>query len=139
MPIRSDPPISAPPTIEGPAGLRLVQQMANNIRQRLFGLDTAYNALEARFNSAQSSNASAALGQQVAVLTQQVNALAALVRTMRVTPASSGITTIIMEIEGEPGEDGLTIPGQPGAKGEPGQIIFIAGDDSDEETPFSLT
>lgn len=137
MPLKNEPPINTPPTLEGPRALSLYQQLANNIRQRITSLDTAYNALEKIVTTLNKAAQDQSSAQQIQRLNQRVTALEAAVRNLA-AGNTAGATVILMELEGDPGEDGLTIPGPTGPAGKPGATLFIAGDDG-EDAPFIPT
>lgn len=114
--------------------LKPLQQLADQTRER-------FKAVEAFAQEA--SNRASATGQardiqtlqaQVAQLQQQLAQVISQLQQLVAAPAKAdGGTMVFIELDGAPGEDGLTIPGPQGPQGEPGEVIVLAGDVDDDD------
>jgi hypothetical protein len=129
MALDSSPAIPRPRSVD----LGVLAQIAVNTEIRLRKIEEQSNTLASQFSASKDTSTIQAQTQQILNLTTQVNTLAAAVKALA-NAAPMQASLILMEMEGEHGEDGLTIPGERGPQGEPGAVVLIEGDE--EEADF---
>lgn len=133
--ITGRPAITTPGNLDGRPGQAAVQALANNVRERIEKIEGPVNQLLRSAGADSTAKTVEALQKQFAQIQVQIKALSDQVAALKAALTSTGAIAqfTMIEIEGEPGEDGLTIPGAQGPQGEPGAIIMIEGDADDPD------
>ena len=122
------------PAIPNPAAvdLRSVANVVANIRQRIEAIEAALKTslpgagTDTKLQTL--SQQGAGYASQIATLQLQVAALQAALASIS-PAAAAAVTQQIILMQGEDGEDGLTIPGPQGLQGSPGLTVYIPGED----------